>query len=72
MSKIKFVKVNVDDSPALARRFEISGMPALVLIKNGKVENTVVGLTSAEALRVQMREFSAQTTPVTTAPETTK
>ena len=66
--KIKFVKVNVDDSPALAGRFEISGIPALVFIKDGKVENTVMGLTSAEALRDHMREFSAQTTTAKAAP----
>jgi thioredoxin 1 len=70
--KIKFVKVNVDDSPVLARRFEVSGIPALIFIKNEKMENTVVGLTSTESLRNHLREFSAQTTTAKAVPATTK
>ena len=48
--KIKFVKVNVDKSPALAQRFGIEGIPALLLFKGGKVADTMVGLQSEAEL----------------------
>ena len=36
-------KVNVDDSPALAARYGIMSIPALLLFKNGEVVGTSVG-----------------------------
>ncbi|MBC7473692.1 MAG: thioredoxin [Candidatus Sericytochromatia bacterium] len=41
--KVKFVKVNIDDSPGVAEKFHISGIPALFLFKNGVVADNVVG-----------------------------
>lgn len=41
--KIKVGKVNVDEEPALAAKFEISSIPTVMLFKNGKVSETVVG-----------------------------
>jgi thioredoxin len=61
--QVKFIKVNVDDSPALASRFQVQAIPALVFITNGAVKNTVVGLTSTKALREQMRGLVARPTP---------
>ncbi len=42
--KMKFAKVNVDDNQDLAVQFGIRGIPALLLFKDGKVVNTMVGL----------------------------
>lgn len=39
------VKVNVDESPELASKFEISSIPTLVILKEGKVLKTSVGLS---------------------------
>ena len=33
---IKIAKVNVDDSPDLARRYEIMSIPALIVFENGE------------------------------------
>lgn len=44
------VKVNVDDSPNLANRFEISSIPTLVVMKNGKVLKKSVGLNEENEL----------------------
>ena len=53
-SKIKFVKINVDEAPVLAQRFEIQGVPTLLLFKDGKVVDTLAGLTSAATLNARL------------------
>lgn len=42
-AKIKFCKINVDDSPKLAAQFGVRGIPALLYFKNGQVVNQQVG-----------------------------
>ena len=41
--KIKVGKVNVDENPELAAQYGISGIPAMLLFKDGKVVATSVG-----------------------------
>ncbi len=41
--KIKVGKVNVDENPELAAEYGISGIPAMLLFKDGKVVATSVG-----------------------------
>lgn len=48
--KIKFGKVNVEDSQELAQKFDVSSIPNLVLLKNGKVIDRFIGAVSAEDL----------------------
>lgn len=42
-SSIKVGKINVDEQPELAEQFNISSIPALFVLKNGKVTATAVG-----------------------------
>lgn len=51
------VKINVDDSPNLASRFEISSIPTLVVMKDGKVLKKSVGLSEENELVDMMSEF---------------
>lgn len=44
--KIKVGKVNIDEQQEIAKGFEIMSIPTLVLIENGKVKNTLVGVRS--------------------------
>jgi len=48
--KIKFVKVNVDESPKLAQKFQVEGIPMLVFLQHGKTAGTSVGLVAKEDL----------------------
>ena len=43
---IKVGKVNVDDNPELAEKYEIMSIPTLLVINNGEVAKQFVGLTS--------------------------
>ena len=49
-SNARVLKLNVDDNPSVSQRFGIKGIPTLILFKNGKEEERVVGATSEQAL----------------------
>lgn len=42
-SDIKVGKINVDEQPELAAQFNVMNIPMLVVIKNGKIANQIVG-----------------------------
>ena len=41
--RIEFVKIDVDEEPALARRFGIQAIPNLVLIQDGEIVDQAAG-----------------------------
>ena len=45
-SDIKVGKVNVDEEPELAMRYNVMSIPTLVVIQNGEEVNKSVGLVS--------------------------
>ena len=47
---IKVCKVNVDEAPELAQRFSVMSIPMLVVIKNGQVTDTSVGMRPKDAI----------------------
>jgi thioredoxin 2 len=47
---LKVVKVNVDESPGLAARFEAHGIPLLVVLRNGAEAQRIVGAHPLPAL----------------------
>lgn len=49
-AEVKVVGVNVDDNSDLAEKYGVSGIPCLVLFKNGKEVNRVVGVQSVKKL----------------------
>ncbi len=44
------VKLNVDDNPSVSQKYGIKGIPTLILFKNGKEEERIVGATSKDAI----------------------
>lgn len=51
--KIKVCKVNVDSNPETAAKFNVRGIPSLLVFKNGVIEATKVGALS----KGQLTEF---------------
>ena len=49
--QIKVGKINVDEQPELAAKFNVMSIPTLVTIKNGKIVNTSVGVISKEEIQ---------------------
>lgn len=48
--RVRFVKLNVDENPEITRRMGIRGLPTLMLLNDGEVVNTRVGVQPREAL----------------------
>ncbi len=48
---VEFVKVDVDDEPDLARRYGVSVIPTLFVIKNGEITANTKGYLNADELR---------------------
>ncbi len=46
----KVGKVNVDDEPALAEKYNVASIPTVIVVKNGEVAARNVGLTTKENL----------------------
>lgn len=48
--KLKVAKLNIDDNPETPPKYNIRGIPTLILFKNGGVEATKVGAMSKSQL----------------------
>lgn len=48
--RVDIVKVNVDDSPKISSQYKVRNIPTLLIIKNGKVEDITIGLSSKNKL----------------------
>lgn len=56
--KMKVGKVNVDENPGLAQQFRIMSIPTLVVMKDGKPVDMVVGLQQKENLQQLLEKHS--------------
>lgn len=48
--KVRIVKIDVDRNPALASRFNVRGVPTLILFKNGKPVWSQAGVANKRQL----------------------
>ena len=56
-AKLKVVKVNVDNEPKLAMDYNITGIPALIVFKDGQVVKNIVGAKPKAALLNDLADF---------------
>jgi thioredoxin 1 len=49
--KVTIGKMNVDDNPRVPERYQVRGIPTLLLFKGGQVVEAVVGLAQKEELK---------------------
>jgi thioredoxin 1 len=54
--KIKAVKVNVDENPNLAIRYNIQAIPTLLFFKDGSIVSEVIGYVSKKTLIDKLSE----------------
>jgi thioredoxin len=57
--KIKFVKINVDESPGLAQNFQVQAIPTLIFFKDGKVAARITGLPEEYELKEKLDALAA-------------
>lgn len=46
----KIAKLNVDDAPAVAAKFNVMSIPTLIVLKDGEAVNQFVGVQQADTL----------------------
>lgn len=52
--EIAILKVNVDEEPGLAAKFGVMSIPTLVLYKDGKMIDRLVGLTKPDEILAKL------------------
>ncbi|MCY7326005.1 MAG: thioredoxin [Microbacteriaceae bacterium] len=57
--KIQIVKLNVDDNPQTAAKYQITSIPAMKVYRGGEVVKTVIGAKPKGALEADLAEFLA-------------
>ena len=57
--KIQIVKLNVDDNPQTAMKYQITSIPAMKVYRGGEVVKTVIGAKPKPALEADLAEFLA-------------
>lgn len=55
---LKVVKVNVDESPRTAQRYEARSIPMLLFMRQGELVDTVVGAQPEHVLRARIEQWS--------------
>ncbi|MHA6669713.1 thioredoxin [Homoserinimonas sp. A447] len=57
--KITVVKLNVDDNPQTAAKYQITSIPAMKVYRGGEVVKTVIGAKPKPALEADLAAFLA-------------
>jgi thioredoxin 1 len=57
--KIDVVKLNVDDNPETAMKYQITSIPTMKVFRGGEVVKTVIGAKPKPALEADLQEFLA-------------
>jgi thioredoxin 1 len=57
VGKIVFGKLNVDENPDTSRKFGIMSIPTIIIFKNGKAVDKVIGALPKEALEQRIEKY---------------
>jgi thioredoxin 1 len=55
--KLKLAKVNIDDFPGLASRFDVMSIPTMILFKDGEAQARIVGAKPKGALLQELQPY---------------
>ncbi len=59
--RVKFARVNVDESPDLARRYGVKSIPTLLIFRKGKPVRTMVGASPIGHYRGELQKVLSKT-----------
>lgn len=54
-TKIKFVKVNVDENPITPSKYGIQAIPTLIFFKSGEVNDQITGMVAKEKIEESVK-----------------
>lgn len=57
-NRFKVAKVNVDENPGLAARFNIQSIPALLYFSNGQLRDQTVGVVSKRTILARLQSLA--------------
>ena len=55
--KLRVAKLNVDEAPDLARRYEVMSIPTMLVFRDGEVAKRVVGAKGKDQLLKDLADF---------------
>ena len=55
IKEVKFAKINVDDNQALAGKYNVSSIPCLIIFKEGKEVDRIIGNQSQEVIEEKIK-----------------
>ena len=58
---LKVVKINVDDNPGSAQKYDASSIPTLVMVRNGQVIDRVIGAQPGPVLAAKIDQHLSDT-----------
>lgn len=58
--KIRVAKINTDENLKTAKEYQISGLPSIVIFKNGEAKETLVGLMPKSAIVSNIEKYLGQ------------
>lgn len=56
-SKVKFTKINTDENIDMARKYQVSGLPTLMVFKNGEPVARLVGLMPKGSIITNIEKY---------------
>jgi thioredoxin 1 len=59
VDKMTVVKVNVDENPELAMKYQITSIPALKVFSGGEVVKSIIGARPKAALEAELKDVLA-------------
>jgi len=57
MKDVKFTKINIDDNGALARKYNVSTIPCLIIFKKGKEVDRIIGNQQADSIESKIKSY---------------
>ena len=57
LKEVKFTKVNVDDNQELAQKYNVSSIPCLIIFKEGKEVDRIIGAQSGEIIEEKIKSY---------------